>query len=163
MSANNLKESRAELLARRDLKGLDWCAEWSRQVDGWLASLFDSAAPDSGGGVALVAVGSYGRGTLAPGSDLDLVLIHDGKHKRIKDVADAIWYPIWDSGQPLDHSVRTVKELRSAMDADIKVALGLLDARLIAGDPALGPSALARAAELWQTRTTKWLQFRNKR
>ena len=157
MSVNSLKEARAELLARRDLKGLDWCAEWSRQVDGWLALLFASAVPDGGRGVALVAVGSYGRGTLAPGSDLDLVLIHDGKQKRIKDVADAIWYPIWDSGQPLDHSVRTLKELRSAMDSDIKVALGLLDARLIAGDPALGPSALARAAELWQTRTTKWL------
>ena len=76
-------------------------------------------------------------GDLAPGSDLDLLLVHDGKG-RIKAIADALWYPIWDAGMPLDHSVRTPKEVRVAMDADIKVALGLLDARQIAGDPDAG-------------------------
>ena len=155
MSANNLKDARAELLARRDLRGSDWCAEWSATADRWLQGLFQSAAPDKG--LALLAVGGYGRGTLAPGSDLDLLLLHDGKQKRIKEMADAIWYPIWDSGQPLDHSVRTVKEVRSVMDSDIKVALGLLDGRLIAGDPALGAAALERATEMWETRTAKWL------
>jgi [protein-PII] uridylyltransferase len=152
-----LKESRAELLARRDLKGMDWCHEWSATADRWLQALFDSAAPDSGRGVALVAVGGYGRGALAPGSDLDLLLLHDGKQKRIKEMADAIWYPIWDSGHPLDHSVRTLKEVRAAMDSDIKVALGLLDGRLIAGDPGLAAAALAKASDTWQTRASRWL------
>ena len=157
MSANSLKESRAELLARRDLVGTDWCRAWAAVADGWLRTLFERAAPDGGRGLALVAVGGYGRGALAPGSDLDLLLLHDGKQKRIKQMADAIWYPIWDSGQPLDHSVRTLKELRSVMDSDIKVALGLLDGRLVAGDADLAAAALERATEMWQTRTAKWL------
>jgi [protein-PII] uridylyltransferase len=153
----NLRERRAELLADHALTGPDWCRAWARAVDTWLADLFTSAAPAGGHGLALMAVGGYGRATLAPGSDLDLLLLQDGKQKRIKQIADAIWYPIWDAGQPLDHSVRNLKELRSAMDADIKVGLGLLDARLIAGDAALATAAIERTAEMWKTRTAKWL------
>jgi [protein-PII] uridylyltransferase len=151
-----LRELRAGLLDRRDLTGPDWCRAWAHAADGWLAALFDSVVPD-GRGVALVAVGGYGRSALAPGSDLDLLLLHDGKQKRIKQTADAIWYPVWDAGQPLDHSVRTVKEVRSVMDSDIKVALGLLDARLVAGDPALAVAVGERSLDLWKTRTARWL------
>jgi [protein-PII] uridylyltransferase len=153
----SLKELRAGLLERRDLTGPDWCREWARVADEWLSSLFDGAVPDGGRGLALMAVGGYGRATLAPGSDLDLLLLHDGRNKRIKAVADAIWYPIWDAGQPLDHSVRTVKEVRSVMDSDIKVALGLLDARLVAGDPSLAAAVEERTVEMWRTRTARWL------
>jgi [protein-PII] uridylyltransferase len=145
------------MLARRDLKGLDWCREWATQADEWLRALFESALPDGGRGLALLAVGGYGRRALAPGSDLDLLLVHDGKQKRVKQAADAIWYPIWDAGQPLDHSVRTVKELRTVMDSDIKVALGLLDARLVAGDADLAGAALERAGDMWRTRAARWL------
>ena len=48
-----------------------------------------------------------------------------------------IWYPLWDSGARLDHSVRTLPEMVAAADADLKVALGLLDVRHLAGDPNL--------------------------
>ena len=149
-----LKDIKATLLARSDLRGGDWCAEWAAAADAWLVSLFESAAP---GGFALMAVGGYGRGALAPGSDLDLLLLHNGKHKRVKDVADAIWYPIWDAGQPLDHSVRTPKELRAVMDSDIKVAIGLLDARLVAGDESLAADALHRVRDMWDSRRARWL------
>ena len=151
----DLRELRGELLADRSRGGPDWCREWARRADGWLADLFARVAPERG--VALLAVGGYGRGALAPGSDLDLVLVHDGKQKRIKELADAIWYPVWDSGQPLDHSVRTVKEIRTAMDSDIKVALGLLDARLVAGDAQLAAAVATRVEEMWRTRTAKWM------
>lgn len=86
--------------------------------------------------VALVAVGSHARRELTPGGDLDLVLLHRGR-PDVAEVADRVWYPIWDSGQRLDHSVRTVQEARTVARSDLKAALGLLDVRRIAGDPTL--------------------------
>lgn len=92
-----------------------------------------SGGPDAG--VALVAVGGYGRGELAPHSDLDVVLVHeDGLD--IGDLGSTLWYPLWDSGRRLDHSVRSMSQVLEAA-ADLRVALGLLDARHVAGDPGL--------------------------
>ena len=86
-------------------------------------------------GVALVAVGGYGRGELAPHSDLDVVLVHeDGLD--LGDLGATLWYPLWDSGRRLDHSVRSMSEVLEAA-TDLRVALGLLDARHLAGDPGL--------------------------
>jgi [protein-PII] uridylyltransferase len=125
-------------------------------MDGWLRGAFEQATAGDSKGVSLLAVGGYGRAALAPGSDLDLLIVHDNK-RRIKAVADAVWYPIWDAGLPLDHSVRTPREVRSAMDTDIKVAVGLLDARYLAGDDALAAKVLARVADQWDTRVSRWL------
>ncbi|MFC4057533.1 [protein-PII] uridylyltransferase [Planomonospora corallina] len=91
-------------------------------------------------GVALVAVGSLGRSELAPGSDLDLVLLHDGR-EDIARVADRVWYPVWDSGIGLDHSVRTVDEAAKVAREDLKAVLGLIQARHVAGDPELTRAA----------------------
>ncbi|MDF1602822.1 [protein-PII] uridylyltransferase [Nocardioides sp. YIM 152315] len=93
-----------------------------------------SGGPDAG--AAIVAVGGYGRGELAPYSDLDVVLVSD-EGVDVGEVAGEVWYPLWDSGSRLDHSVRTMTEMVAAADADLKVALGLLDVRHLAGDPAL--------------------------
>lgn len=94
----------------------------------------DQGGPDTG--VALVAVGGYGRGELAPYSDLDLVLVHDDDVDP-GALAGLVWYPLWDSGARLDHSVRSVTEMTEQSAADLKVALGLLDLRHVAGDPHL--------------------------
>ena len=83
-----------------------------------------------------MAVGGYGRAELAPYSDLDVVLVSDAG-VDVRSVAEQVWYPIWDSGARLDHAVRTVPEMLTAADADLKVFLGLLDARHLAGDPGL--------------------------
>lgn len=109
--------------------------ERAAENDRWLKDLVRTASAD-GEGVALVAVGSLGRGELAPGSDLDLVLLHEGR-EDIGRVADRIWYPIWDSGVGLDHSVRTVDEAVKVAREDLKAVLGLIQARHIAGDPEL--------------------------
>jgi [protein-PII] uridylyltransferase len=85
-------------------------------------------------GVALVAVGGYGREELSPYSDLDVMLVHAEGYPRVDELAAQIWYPLWDSRTKLDHSVRTVAEARQAAADDIRVALGLLDARHVAGD-----------------------------
>lgn len=87
-------------------------------------------------GAALVAVGGYGRAELAPYSDLDVVLVSD-EGIDIRSVAEQVWYPLWDSGSKLDHSVRTLPEMLAAAEGDLKVALGLLDVRHLAGDPAI--------------------------
>ncbi|HEX5087690.1 MAG TPA: [protein-PII] uridylyltransferase [Nocardioides sp.] len=94
------------------------------------------AAGAADDGLALVAVGGYGRGELAPQSDLDLVLVGD-TDDELGRVAEQLWYPLWDSGATVDHSVRTLPDMVAAADADLRVASGLLDVRHVAGDPNL--------------------------
>ncbi|MFF9588166.1 [protein-PII] uridylyltransferase [Streptomyces sp. NPDC014646] len=109
-------------------------------TDDWLTALFTTAAGRTGvGGAALVAVGGYGRGELSPRSDLDLLLLHDGRAdaRAVAAFADHLWYPVWDLGIALDHSVRTPAEARRTAGEDLRVQLGLLDARPVAGDPGL--------------------------
>jgi [protein-PII] uridylyltransferase len=152
----SIRAIRRELLDDRGRHGARWCAAYSQAMDGWVRDRFERATAGDSKGISLLAVGGYGRSALAPGSDLDLLIVHDSK-RRIKAVADAVWYPIWDAGLPLDHSVRTPREVRSAMDADIKVAVGLLDARHLAGDEALTAKVLSRVSDQWQTRVSRWL------
>jgi len=107
----------------------------TRAADELCADAFTGAAcPEIG--VALVAVGGYGRGELAPYSDLDIVLVHDPGVEP-GDWASEVWYPMWDSGANIDHSVRSLTEAAEQASADLRVAMGLLDARHLAGDPNL--------------------------
>ena len=102
-------------------------------------ALCATAYGDHGGtdtGTALVAVGGYGRAELAPYSDLDVVLVHDDAVDP-GPLAEKVWYPLWDSGANLDHSVRSVSQTVTAASDDLRVALGLLDLRHLAGDPNL--------------------------
>jgi [protein-PII] uridylyltransferase len=120
-------------------------ARRTTQVDRWLAELLGAEA-----GVALVAVGGYGRKELLPRSDLDVLLLHGGRDD-IAGIADRIWYPVWDSGAELDHAVRTVPQARRVARADLKVAMGLLSARHVAGDPDLTERLRAGALEDWRS------------
>ena len=105
------------------------------EADALCVSAYDvSGAPETG--CALVAVGGYGRRELAPYSDLDVVLVHE-PDVDLGDAGEKVWYPIWDSGAKLDHSVRAVPDMLGQADADLRVALGLLDLRHLAGDPNL--------------------------
>ncbi len=106
--------------------------------------------------MAVVAVGGYGRRELCPGSDLDVVLVHHGR-RDVQKVAERLWYPIWDAGVGLDHSVRTVKEALAVAGADLKAALGLLDARLVAGDAGLAAELGAGARAQWCRGARRWL------
>jgi len=113
-------------------------------ADRWLAALLGTEP-----GVALVAVGGYGRRELLPGSDLDVLLLHDGR-PGIAALADQVWYPIWDSGTRLDHAVRRPADAREVARQDVRVALGLLHARHVAGDPALTSDLRAGALADWR-------------
>ena len=77
------------------------------------------------------------------------MLVHDG-HRDIKAVADAIWYPVWDEGVHLDHSVRRPSEVLSAAADDVRVALGLLDGRRVWGEPKVADPLLAKARAAWR-------------
>ena len=111
--------------------------------DFWLSS--HAAAIGLTDRAALVAVGALGRRELAPYSDLDLVLLHDGR-KDIDRLAEQLWYPLWDAGIGLDHSVRTPGQAVQVAATDLRAALGLLEARHIAGDEALSDTVPRRRA-----------------
>src|SRR6516225_766451 len=113
-------------------------------ADRWLAALLGTEP-----GVALVAVGGYGRRELLPGSDLDVLLLHDGR-PGIAALADQVWYPIWDSGTRLDHAVRRPADAREVARSDLRVALGLLHARHVAGDPELTGELRSGALADWR-------------
>lgn len=141
--------ARLRLLQQEERSGPPRRAALARLTDDWLTGLFTAAAVRTGvRGAALVAVGGYGRGELSPRSDLDLLLLHDGAAApaALAALADALWYPVWDLGLALDHSVRTPGEARKTAGEDLKVQLGLLDARPVAGD--LGLVASLRTAVL---------------
>jgi [protein-PII] uridylyltransferase len=127
----------------------------------WLAEVWQSA---TGGaqieGIALAAVGSIGRGDAGPLSDYDLVLLHSERSlpaKELTALADRIWYPIWDAGVRLDHSVRTVTQCRQVAAADLTAAVGLLDLAHLAGDDQLVAAARSTVAHDWRGNARKRL------
>ncbi|WP_399889553.1 [protein-PII] uridylyltransferase [Streptomyces sp. BBFR51] len=149
--------ARLRLLTEGERSGPPRRRELSELTDGWLSGLFAAGAAGLTG-VALVAVGGYGRGELSPRSDLDLLLLHDGRDdKAVAALADRLWYPVWDLGLDLDHSVRTPQQARKTAGEDLKVHLGLLDARHLAGD--LGLTTALRTAVLadWRNQAPKRL------
>ncbi|MGW7822896.1 [protein-PII] uridylyltransferase [Streptomyces puniciscabiei] len=149
--------ARLRLLTEGARSGPPRRAALAELTDDWLAGLFTAAA-EGLPGASLVAVGGYGRGELSPRSDLDLLLLHDGSDpKAVAALADRLWYPVWDLGLALDHSVRTPAEARRTAGEDLKVQLGLLDARHLAGD--LGLTSGLRTAVLadWRNQAPKRL------
>jgi [protein-PII] uridylyltransferase len=135
-------------------------AERTDAADARLRSLLAGVlAPEdtTGGGVAVVALGGYGRGELSAASDLDILLLYDDDRcSDVSAVAEGLWYPLWDDRVPLDHSVRTLDEAVQAADADLRSALSLLDARHVAGDAAL-------TIKLRTTLLTGWRQSARRR
>jgi [protein-PII] uridylyltransferase len=149
--------ARLRLLTQEARSGPPRRAALAALTDRWLAALAGDAAEATGAGRwALLAVGGYGRGELSPRSDLDLVLLHDSE-PSVGDFADRLWYPVWDQGLALDHSVRTPEEARKAAADDLKVQLGLLDARHLAGDPALASALRTTALADWRNLAPKRL------
>ncbi len=138
--------ARARLLTAPGPGGRARRAELSARTDDWLTGLF--AAAGAPAGVAVVAVGGYGRGELSPRSDLDVLLLHEGRLDRT--LPERLWYPVWDSGAALDHAVRTPAEARAVAAADLKAQLGLLDARHVAGDPALTAALRSTVLADWR-------------
>jgi len=111
-------------------------------------------------GLTLAAVGSVGRGESGPQSDLDLVLLHDGTSRgkvAAAEMAQRLWYPIWDAGVQLDHSTRSLVECRQVASKDLAAAAGLLDLRHLAGDETLAQQARSAILSDWRSAARKRL------
>lgn len=160
--SEHLRAGRLAVLRRTDLTGAALRRALVDTTDAWLAERISDRTD-----VAIVAVGGYGRCEPSPGSDLDLVLLHRDSDD-VRQLAEEVWYPIWDAGVKLDHSVRTVAQARAVARQDLKAVLGLLDARHVCGDAGLTEelrsSVLAdwrrdarrRLPELYDTTTARW-------
>lgn len=130
-----------------------------------LTRLWDEASSGVGfdmpsSGVGLAAVGSLARGQIGPSSDIDLVIIYEShalNDRQLNELANKIWYPMWDSGLDLDHSVRTQQQCEAVTDKDLPAAMGWLDVRPIAGDTQLIADTAASILERWRKAARKRL------
>lgn len=116
------------------------------------------SVPDSGIGFA--AVGSLARGQLGPSSDLDLVIIYEPRalnDQQLNELANKLWYPLWDSGLDLDHSIRTRAQCEEVTDHDLPAAMGWLDVKPIAGDTELIQTTATSILERWRKAARKRL------
>jgi len=143
--------------------GRDYCVALARITDAWVIDLFERAlvAHPTKYRVALLAVGGYGRGELAPYSDLDLLLVHGCKPRKvpaeIEPVASALWYPLWDAGVKLGHAVRRVDEQLDLVDGDLDSATALLSARFLAGDEDIAAEVTERGRRSWESQRQGYL------
>lgn len=130
----------------------------SNERDLLISQLFAASGGDNEK-MAIAAVGSFGRGELSPGSDLDIVILHTGSYspERLSEIVNAILYPLWDQKIKVDHSVRTRNEVRDALTDDLKVAMGLLDIRLICGSADLVAEIQSTALSIWREDSDKYL------
>ena len=88
--------------------------------------------------MALVATGGYGRGLMAPGSDVDvLFLLPSNQTAQAESIVKSVLYYLWDLGYKVGHAVRTIDQTIKAAKDDTTVRTALLDARLIHGESAL--------------------------
>ncbi len=114
-------------------------------IDAIVTDLFDKATDNtrlrvnpSRKGIAIVALGSYGRRELCPFSDIDLMVLHSLKDKAVTtQVSEKIFYPLWDLGLKVGHGTRTIKESLSMASTNFELQTSLIDMRLIAGDTML--------------------------
>ena len=105
----------------------------SEAVDTAVVELFQVAGAPAG--VALVAVGGYGRSQQLPRSDIDLLLVHDGRDPdAVAAAAERLLYPLWDGGFEVGHAIRTRAECEEIARHRLDALTAMLDLRPIAGD-----------------------------
>ncbi|PST45622.1 protein-PII uridylyltransferase [Bifidobacterium callitrichos] len=126
----------------------------------WAEATAATSFPVPDHGIGFAAVGSLARGQIGPSSDLDLVIIYDPhaiNDQQLNELANKLWYPLWDSGLDLDHSIRTRQQCESVTDHDLPAAMGWLDVDPIAGDTALIRETSDSILERWRKAARKRL------
>jgi len=103
--------------------------------------------------ITIMATGGYGRGELAPFSDIDLMFVAETalKGKAETRFIETILYVLWDLGLKVGHATRTISENIAAAKEDITICTSLIEMRFIAGSEALGDKQLA-AFKKWLSR-----------
>jgi [protein-PII] uridylyltransferase len=107
--------------------------------------LYPAPNPTEAERLSLIAVGGYGRGVLAPFSDLDLLFLRPWKSiPRTEQVIEFMLYVLWDLGVKVGQSARSVDECLALAKSDMTVRTALLEARPLAGDEALAEDFIGR-------------------
>ncbi len=100
--------------------------------------LYPVANPSRAERMAIAAVGGYGRGMLAPGSDTDILFLLPYKQTAWgESVAEAILYMLWDIGLKVGHATRSVDECIRQARGDITIRTSILEARFLVGEKEL--------------------------
>lgn len=148
--------TRTAVIESTSLRGARLARELAERTDEWLADLWHRAMESHPitGSCALLAIGGYGRGELAPYSDLDVMLVHEGQ-RGVDALASQLWYPIWDEGLALGHAVCTLKQALERSREDIESATALLTIRTIAGDPGLADRLSSDLHAQWRRQASK--------
>jgi len=151
-----LEAGRAEIKRRflEDFGGGDACvSEQAFLMDRLIRGLADSVGerlfpapnPTMAERFVIVAVGGYGRGELAPGSDIDLLFLLPYKRApRVEQVVETLLYLLWDLGLKVGHAVRTVPETLRSAKSDTTICTSLLEARPLWGEGVLFDELVSR-------------------
>ena len=160
----------------RDGADIRWLIrERAKRIDTVMSALWSQAGLHLIDGIALAAVGGYGRGELHPHSDIDLLLIlaDDGIASEHRDALESFIASLWDTGLTIGHSVRTPEDCRQAAIDDITIATNLMESRWLAGAPSLldqvqritGPDQIWPSAEFfrakWDEQIARHRKFNN--
>lgn len=145
-----LENQRLQMLHRSGASGLTVCQGRAAMLDVLLRHIINPVRQQLEADkvpvprFALVAIGGYGRGQLNPGSDIDILFLHEpdlvtGNKARpqLSALTDGLLYTLWDIGLKVGHSVRSVDDCVRAANSDMQSKTSLIEARLITGDAAL--------------------------
>jgi [protein-PII] uridylyltransferase len=143
----------AETMLTSDGGGTACAARISHLMDEVIRALYDFAAthiypaknPSAAERMAVVAVGGYGRGTLAPGSDLDLLFVLPYKQTPWgEQIVEYILYVLWDLGLKVGHATRNIDECVRLSRTDVTIRTSILEARFVWGDEGLFDTLIER-------------------
>ncbi len=150
-----MSSTRTPLLVAPELRGRAFAEAHADTTDRWFQELAAEVLDDLDG-IALLAVGGYGRRELSPLSDIDVVLVH-GPSVDGGEVAEALWYPVWDRGLKMGYVVVTPDQAAQLLAEEFEWATAFLDTRLVAGDAELHAEIDRLVADVWSTRTNELL------
>src|SRR5271166_2329240 len=152
-SALTQARARAEELLLKDRHGRRCAERLCQTQDEIMRILFEFAAEalyppqvhSQAERMAVVATGGYGRGLLAPGSDIDLLFVLPYKPTAWgESVAEALLYCLWDVGQKVGHATRSVSECIRQAKADMTIRTAILETRFLTGDQPLYDELVSR-------------------
>jgi len=145
--------AKAEALLLKERQGDRCAARLTRMQDDLIRVIYTFAvtrlyppqSPSESERMAIIATGGYGRGLMAPGSDIDLLFLLPYKQTAWSEqIAEAILYCLWDMGLKVGHATRSIDECIRLAQADMTIRTALLEARFLLGDRALFDEMVAR-------------------
>ncbi len=120
-------------------------AHYADRMDGLVRHIADAASRQTTTPWAVCAIGGYGRRALCLHSDIDLLIVFDGRLSRSEEqFVNALLQPLWDLRLTIGHQIRELRELDDVDEGNPEFLLALVDARLVAGDERVFDAARAR-------------------